>query len=276
VTIPNSIITMTPTNATSALTKLGLKVNPTTGSAYSLDVPQGAVAQTNPKAGRPVAKGSRVQLLLSQGPQPFSLPTLVGQTEKNADALISTHWTAAKAIQQFDAKVSSGTVIDALDAKNASLKGVAQYPEKQPITLVVSAGALPDDLAGKSVSDATEELKVLGLGVSGTTDVYSQDVDKGAVVGLVTTNADGSALTIRVGDQVQLQTSKGPEQVPVPNVVGQTWAVAKAALQAAGFKLSYAPIADLQPSAFIVSKVNPAAGVSVDKGSTVKVNFQGF
>jgi serine/threonine protein kinase/beta-lactam-binding protein with PASTA domain len=276
VTIPNSIVKMTPVDATTALTKLGLRVSPTKGQTYSVDVPAGAVAQTSPAIGQPVAKGARVQLLLSQGPQPFDLPTFVGQTEKDADALISTHWTAGTPIRQFDAKIPAGTVIDALDAKSTSLNGVAQYPEKQPITLVVSAGPLPGDLSGKSVTDATAELKGIGLTVSGTVDVFSQDIPKGAVVGLVTTKADGSPLTIRTGDQVQLQTSKGKEQVAVPDVVGQSWSDAKKALLAAGFKLSYKSVADISPPAFTVSKTDPVGGTTVDKGSTVKVNFQGF
>jgi serine/threonine-protein kinase len=271
-----SVAGMSVADATAALKKVGLGVAPTRGEAYSVDVPQGSVAQTTPKSGTPVAKNGIVQLLISKGPQPFDLPTLEGQTEKTAEALVATHWKAGTTIRQFSSSVASGTVIDALDAKNASLKGVAQYPEGQPIVLVVSAGALPTDLAGKSVGTATSELKALNLTVSGVVEVFSQDVDKGAVVGLVTTNADGSPLTIDVGGQVQLQTSKGPEQVAVPTVVGQNWAVAKKALQDAGFKLSYSAIADIQPSAFVVSKTNPAGGVMVDKGSTVKVNFQGF
>ena len=271
-----SVAGMTIADATTALTKAGLTVNPTNGEVYSLDVATGDVAQTNPKSGTPVAKNGVVQLLLSKGLQPFDLPTFAGQTEKDADALIATHWKAGKSIQQFDGTVPSSTVIDALDAKNASLKGVAQYGEGQTITLIVSVGALPTDLAGKSVADATSELKALNLVVSGQVDEFSQDVAKGAVVGLVTTNADGSPLTIRSGDNVQLRTSKGPEQVPVPDVTNKTWATAKKMLTDAGFKLSYSSIADGAPGLFTVASTNPAGGTTVDKGSTIKVKFNQF
>ncbi len=268
-----SVARMTIADATTALTKAGLTVNPTNGEVYSLDVAAGSVAQTNPKSGTPVAKNGRVQLLLSKGLRPFDLPTFAGQTEKDADALIATHWKAGKPIQQFDGTVPAGTVIDALDAKNASLKGVAQYGEGQTITLIVSVGALPTDLAGKSVADATSELKALNLVVSGQVGEFSQDVAKGAVVGLVTTNVDGSPLTIRWSDNVQLRTSKGREQVPVPDVVGKTWATAKKMLTGAGFQLNYNPAADVFPGALTVSKTDPAGGTSADKGSTIKVSF---
>jgi serine/threonine-protein kinase len=171
--------------------------------------------------------------------------------------------------------VAAGTVLDALDASDKSLKGVAQYGDGLPITLVVSAGPLPSDLSGKTVDDATAELAgdPYKLTVTGTVDVFSQDVPKGAVVGLVTTKSDGSALPIRVGDKVQLQVSKGPEQVAVPDVVGKTWADAKKILTDAGFKLDYKKLADVAPTTFRVSKTDPKANTVVDKGSTIKVNF---
>jgi beta-lactam-binding protein with PASTA domain len=75
---------------------------------------------------------------------------------------------------------------------------------------------------------------------------------------------------------VQLQLSKGPEQVAVPDVVGQNWAMAKKALTDAGFKVSYDNRVDVFPTFFTVSKTNPPAGTTVDKGSTIKVNFNGF
>jgi serine/threonine-protein kinase len=275
VTIPHSLTGMTPADATTVLKKLGLKVNPTYGAVFSVDVANGAVAETSPKIGSPVAQGGTVQLLLSKGPQPIALPTLIGQSEKDALDLIATHWKAKESLHQFDAKVAPGTVMDALDASNKSLKGVAEYGEGQPITLVVSAGPLPSDLSGKTVEEATAELAAdpYKLTVSGNVEVFSQDVPKGAVVGLVTTAADGSALAIRVGDQVQLQVSKGPEQVPVPDVVGKTWAVAKQILTDAGFTLDYNKFADVAPTTFFVSKTNPKAGTVVDKGSKIKVNF---
>ncbi|MES1169137.1 MAG: PASTA domain-containing protein, partial [Leifsonia sp.] len=188
---------------------------------------------------------------------------------------VGTHWKAKDPLHQFDAKVPSGTVLDALDASDKSLKGVAQYGDGLPITLVVSAGPLPSDLSGKTVDDATAELAgdPYKLTVTGTVDVFSQDVPKGAVVGLVTTKSDGSALPIRVGDKVQLQVSKGPEQVAVPDVVGKTWADAKKILTDAGFKLDYKKLADVAPTTFRVSKTDPKANTVVDKGSTIKVNF---
>jgi serine/threonine-protein kinase len=280
VTIPTSIAGMSPADATTALKKLGLTVNPTPGQAFSTTVASGLVANTDPKIGTPVAHGGAVQLLISKGPQPFPLPTLIGQSEKDATDLVSTHWKLGTVVRQFDPKVASGTVLDALDGAGKSLKGVAQYGDQQKISLVVSAGPLPSDLSGKSVDEAKAELSAApyGLTVTGTVDVFSQTVPKGAVVGLVTTDSAGNALAIRVGDKVQLQTSKGPEQVQVPNVIGMDWPSAQKALTDAGFQIKFkdhnSQVLATQVPGSTVKSIDPGAGKTVDKGSTVTVSLK--
>ncbi|HEU0205408.1 MAG TPA: Stk1 family PASTA domain-containing Ser/Thr kinase [Pseudolysinimonas sp.] len=280
VIIPSSIAGMSPADATTALKKLGLNVNPTPGEAFSPTVASGAVANTDPKIGTPVARNGAVQLLISKGPRPFPLPTLIGQSEKDATDLVSTHWKLGTVIRQFDAKVASGTVLDALDGEGKSLKGVAQYGDQQKISLVVSAGPLPSDLSGKSVDDAKAELAgaPYGMTVTGTVDVFSQTVPRGAVVGLVTTDSAGNAIAIRVGDKVQLQTSKGPEQVAVPDVVGMDWTTAKKTLTSAGFQIAFKSKDDqtlaATPIPSTVKSIDPGAGSVVDKGSTVTVSLK--
>jgi serine/threonine-protein kinase len=62
--------------------------------------------------------------------------------------------------------------------------------------------------------------------------------------------------------------------VQVPDVVGETWDVAKPKLVAAGFALDYNKIADILPGSSVVTKTNPEGGTSADKGSKVKINFR--
>ena len=100
---------------------------------------------------------------------------------------------------------------------------------------------------------------------------YSDSIDKGDVI-----SAQPQKDPVHKGDTLLLETSKGPEPVPVPDVVGKNWADAKKLLTDAGFKLKYSAIADVAPSAFVVSKVTPGVGQSAPKGSEVSVNFAGF
>ena len=138
------------------------------------------------------------------------------------------------------------------------------------ITLVVSAGALPD-VTGRSPGDAFTALKDVGLveGASGDGG-YSDTVPAGAVLGV--RNANGGDV-YRVGDTVDVLVSQGPEPVTIPDVIGLTWAEAKPLLEGAGLSLSYNPGADFAPGLSRVSGLEPGAGESVPKGTQVKISF---
>lgn len=272
VAIPSSIAGMSAEDATAALTELGLKVDPEQGQTNSPTVAVGLVAETDPPLGSRVVQGGTVKLLISTGPKAIPVPVFAGMTEDQAkDAISAAPFTLADPIiRQFDADVALGTVIDALAADGTSLTGVATYGEQQPVTLVVSAGPLPD-VSGLSVSDATAKLQGAGLepGAIRQED-YSDTVPEGNAIRLQI--GDGSG-PVRVGDTVDIITSQGVEQVEIPNVVGQTWDKAKPTLEEAGFALDYNIFADVKPDQVVVSGLSPSAGTLADKGSTVKVSF---
>jgi serine/threonine-protein kinase len=263
---------MSVEDATAALTKIGLKVDPEQGQTDSPTVAVGLVAETDPPLGSRVVQGGTVQLLISTGPKAIPVPVFAGMTEDQAkDAIAAAPFTLADPIiRQFDSDVPLGTVIDALAADGTSLTGVATYGEKQPVTLVVSVGALPD-VNGLSVSDATAKLQEAGLEPGAIrAEEYSDTVPEGNAIRLQI--GDGSG-PVRVGDTVDIITSQGVEQVEIPNVVGDTWDKAKPILEEAGFALDYNIFADVKPDQVVVSGLSPPAGTLADKGSTVKVSF---
>jgi len=271
VTIPDSIAGMSIADATAALEELGLTVDPTTGTIDSPTVPVDQVANTDPPFGTGVAPGSTVQLLLSTGPKQLPVPAFAGMSEADATAAVkAAPFTLKDTVRQFDATVAEGTVIDALAGDGSSLTGVATYGELQPVTLIVSAGALPD-LAGLSVDDATAKLKAVGLELGAINQAeFSDTVPQGNVIRAQ--GVDG-ATVIRAGDTVDLITSKGVELVTVPNVIGLTWADAKPQLEEAGFSLDYNLFADAAPGLFTVTNLDPDENTDQPKGSTIKVNF---
>ena len=262
----------TPAAATAALTNLGFTVNRTNGQMPSVTVAKGAVAQTTPRIGASVLKSSRVTLLLSTGPQLLSVPVLVGQTEEAAIKKITDghfRYNSKDSTRQFDAKIAKGTVISVVGAGGIDLSTTTTYGEQQPISLGVSVGALPD-VSGLSVANATQKLKDVGVTETSGRQDYSDSVPNGNVIGIEL--ADGQV--VRPGSSVSLTISKGKEQIAVPDVVNMTWDKAKAVLTAAGFVSSSGAEADRTPAAYTVIKTSPDAGVSVDKGSAVKVTSQ--
>ncbi len=269
VVIPD-VSTKTPAAATAALTTLGFQTKQ--GSSYSTTIAKGLVTGTDPASGSRLNRGSTVTIQVSQGPRPITLPKLAGLTQDEATAQI----TALKAIvgtvdKQFNAKAPQGQVLAASADDGTDVSGGGPGHEGMKVNLAVSVGAVPS-VAGATVNDATAALQGVGLKVTAGPQSYSDTVPKGNVI-TATPQKDGP---VRPGDTLALETSRGPAPVPVPDVVGKTWDVAKKTLQDAGFKLNYNALADVAPSAFVVSKVAPGAGTEVDKGSTVTVNFAGF
>jgi len=261
-----------PAAASTTLTGLGFTVNPTNGQVPSVKIPKGSVVQTTPRIGTRAPKNSQVTLLLSTGPQLLSVPVLVGQPEKAAIQKITDArfaYDSKNSTRQFDAKITKGTVISVVGAGGIDLSTTTTYGEQQPISLGVSVGALPD-VSGLSIANATQKLKDVGVTETSGRQDYSDSVPNGNVIGIEL--ADGQV--VRPGSSVSLTVSKGKEQIAVPDVVNMTWDKAKAVLTAAGFVSSSGAEADRTPAAYTVIKTSPDAGVSVDKGSAVKVTSQ--
>jgi beta-lactam-binding protein with PASTA domain len=162
-------------------------------------------------------------------------------------------------------------VIAAFGTGGVDLSTATTYGEQQPITLVVSAGALPN-VVGLSVADATQRLKDVGVTATSGRDTYSDTIPAGRVIGIELATGQ----VVRPGSSVSLTLSKGKEQVAVPVVLNMAWPDAKAALQSAGFSIKFKNLASQAVAGFntgTVTSISPDQGTLVDKGSTVIVNL---
>jgi len=273
VTIPKSISGMSPTDATAALTKLGLTVNPTNETIDSTTVAKDAVAETDPPIGSQLVKGGPVKLLISSGPKLIAFTITQGMPVAAAEAIITAApWTEKPQITQFDTKVPLGTVISVLAADGTTnLIGAPSYGQKQALTLVVSAGAIPD-VAGKSFADASAALAAVKLHAATGDTAFSDTIPEGNVI---TTQIPADSV-VKPNDTIKLQISGGPAPVAVPQIVGLSWAQARPLLDAAGLKYSYDHAADGPAASLIfVKSTSPAPGVMVHRGDTIKVRFTG-
>ncbi|TFC96652.1 MULTISPECIES: Stk1 family PASTA domain-containing Ser/Thr kinase [Cryobacterium] len=259
-----SLTSSSPENATSQLTALGLEV--ALGTEFSGTIPAGLVSSTDPESGTRVAKDSTVTLLVSQGPQPITLPVLAGLSSDAAAAAVTDLNAGIGATDSiFDDTVESGLVISAtreLDGTDVSQGG--DYFQGMNVNLVVSLGSVPD-VAGETVDDATAILADKGLLANSGEEVYSDSVDAGNVIRAVPVN-EGA---VRVGDTYSLTVSRGPEPVIIPDVVGMPWNEGKQALTDLGFKLSYNLGADAIAALLNVASTDPVAGTPAEKGSTI-------
>lgn len=273
VTIPDSIAGMTVEDARATLADLGLDVAEQTGTAYSPDIPSGAVAETDPPIGESVEKDSNVTLLISQGPEPVTIAFTAGMPLADAEAM-ATRFTRLDDDVRFSADIGEGLLIDALAADGSSLLGVATYGDRQDITLVVSAGPLPD-IVGKTPEEARAALAAVDLTVAdGLEQQTNHDtVAEGTVIGLVDTGAP-----VRPGDDVGLSISSGPAPVAVPAIVGMSWTDARTALEAAGLGYAFDRQIDEElaasfPNSSRVTQADPEPGVTARRGDTITVRL---
>ncbi len=263
--------------ATTVLQKADLIVSDNVRQEFSITIADGKVMGTDPGAGKSVAHGGTVTLIVSKGPEPLPMPVLVGLTEEAARTALKGKFELQESTYRFSQDVAAGIVLSAYgvnrDGKTLDLATVTEYWNGQPVTLNVSLGPIPV-VKGLSVDDAKQALTEKGL-VGSTSDNlhdWSVDVPKGSVIGLQV--PEGTVVT--KGTTLQIILSDGIEQVTVPNVAKMSWLDAKKILLNAGFKLEYDSRADSFPSVFEVRKTNPGANSTVDKGSTITVEFKGL
>lgn len=257
-TIP-AVSGMNPAEAKLRMEDAGFVV--VSGQANSTTVPAGLIAGTDPGEGSLVQRGSTITLLVSIGPKMLSVPTLVGIPEAEAKTLTTTAgFKVGSSSNFFSSEVAKGIVIRALSADGLEL--AATYAEGATVTLVVSAGPVPD-VAGKSVDEATTILRGVGLTVGANNEEFSESVDKGFLISLVVPTAG-----LKPGDVVDIVVSKGPDLVDIPNMVGWTIADALAKLSELGFDASTNTPEIYQPELLVKSQsaVGPAK-----RGSTVLV-----
>jgi beta-lactam-binding protein with PASTA domain/tRNA A-37 threonylcarbamoyl transferase component Bud32 len=266
-----------PAAATSVLQEAEFVVSEQDAADWSVEVPSGQVIGTDPGSSSRLPKGSTVTLVVSQGPEPLDLPTVVGQPEDSARTSLSS-FAVQESVTQFDA-ADAGTVlaVSGVDAAGApvDLAGAAQYGEQQPVTLTVSLGPVPD-VVGQTLEEARATLQAVGLtGVDAGAE-FSTDVDEGGVI-----RADPQAEgPVRPDASLDLVVSKGPPPVTVPDVTGKTLDQATAQLQGLGLKVSYdrcttftCAFYDWEASLPVVS-TDPVPGATAPRGSTVRLEYR--
>ncbi|MDX1510307.1 MAG: PASTA domain-containing protein [Nitriliruptorales bacterium] len=126
----------------------------------------GLVLQTSPEAGTTIDATTPVRIDVSLGPEPVTVPDVVGATESEAVKLLSD----AGLVPEFAERVHDDEVpVDVVISQDPP--GEAEAFKGDTVTLVVSRGPAPvpmPNVRGKTESEATSQLEALGLVVTAT------------------------------------------------------------------------------------------------------------
>lgn len=163
---------------------------------FSGTVPDGEVIATDPAVGEQIPAGTPVGLVVSQGPEPVDVPSVVGLPEGEAvTALESAGLTSAVSPEPVnDVSVPAGSVLTQSPAGGQLRPG-------EPVTLTISAGPriLPvPDVFSDSEADAVAALEEAGFAVE-VEYAFGRPV-LGLVAGqdLTGEHPEGSTVTITV------------------------------------------------------------------------------
>jgi beta-lactam-binding protein with PASTA domain len=192
------------------------------------DVERDHVATQDPDPGTTAPEGSVVSITVSTGPGEAPVPTVEGLPRREAEALLREAGFESEIERAFSADVRRGRVIEASPPAGTSLE------RGSTVTLTVSRGveqvAVPD-VTGESEANARSEIEGAGLRVGEITGEVSEEAEPGTVV-----DQDPAGGTeVDEGSAVDLVVTEAPPEVEVPDVLEQSEADARAALEDAGF-----------------------------------------
>ena len=158
-TVPDGLVGATFDAARAALEAAGLTLGETV-TPYDDEAPLGSVMAVSHEPAAEVPKGSEVVLTVSQGPEPVTIPQVIGATEEQATEDLEGQGLVVEATPAFSDTVPAGSVID-----QDPTQGTAGH-RRDTVTIVVSQGpeliAVPE-VVGDQYAAAADQLTALGF-----------------------------------------------------------------------------------------------------------------
>jgi serine/threonine-protein kinase len=233
-----------------------------TKEEFSDGVAAGVVISTKPAGGSSLDDNSTLTLVVSKGPEPVPLPSLVDVDEAGAKAALEgAHLKLGNVTHEFSETIPKGSVTG---WSVAGTEKPEQVPKGTAVDVRISDGPEPrtiPQLDDAPKADGQAELEKLDLVVK-VVEEFSDDVE----AGLVTRTDPPSGTKVEKGATVTLYVSKGPDLITVPDVIGMTYSDAYDTLTAAGFVLG-----DPSGQGNRVVRTNPKPGTKAKRGSEVTV-----
>lgn len=227
-------------------------------------VGEGLVVSQTPEGDALAPRGSTVQLLVSAGPEPIEMPSVIGLSRDRAEGMLEGLGLEVVTTTELSPDVEEGLVISQDPSVGADINPgwtvqivVSEGPEE--ITL--------EELAGRSLGEVTALLQELGMEV-----VILQESHQQLEAGLVIRTEPPAGELVRVGDPVTVVESSGIPFITVPDLVGLAPEEARATLSTAGLVLEVASSRASVESPDLdgrIARQAPSPGTELLEGETV-------
>jgi serine/threonine-protein kinase len=256
------VVKRTPDDANKILRQAGLDPS-FQENEFSTAVAVGLVTRQEPPSGRSVARGSIVKYWVSSGRPIVDVPYVVGMSLKKAAAtLAEAGLSVGKRIGEFS-KEKAGTVLEQNPDAGRQLRS------GDNVDLTVSQGeekAIVPDVIGNDEADAVAIIANAGFRPNRIREPNA------APKGKVFDQDPQPDTEAPPGSIVDIFVSEGPEEFPMPDVVGLREAEARDELESRGLHVSVVrEVVFNESDRGRVIDQDPPPGTTVRQGDTVEI-----
>jgi serine/threonine-protein kinase len=225
--------------------------------------PEGIVLRVQPPEGTTLEEGDRVTLIVSLGPPPVAVPSLLGLTIEEARAALKEEKLKLGEVgHAYSEKFAAGQVI------RQAVPAEEQAPQGSAVDVIVSDGPTP--VAVQRVTGLTQEQAISVLETAGfhvaVQEEFSDDIDKGVVI----SQDPAKGTKLQPGQTVTIVVSMGPPEFPVPSFVGQSRDAAVAEIRALGLVPEVIELPGAVGDLTVASQL-PIGGTVVRVGTTITI-----
>lgn len=259
---PFDIPALTKVRAAEAVRQLDdAGVRATTSEVYDEKIERGLVVGSEPAAGETIRRFQGLKLLVSRGPELFTVPNVSGRKQTDAEAELKSAQLAVGAIKQkYSEEVAKGIVLSQDPAAGKQLRRGAK------IELGVSKGPAPvdvPDVLGKAPKEAQAALKAVGLKGKSAGEEYSTLVASGKVM-----SQKPASGQLERGSTVEYVVSRGPKMIQVPDMQGKQISEARATLEGLGFDVK---VEEFLGGFFGTVRSQSPSGGTAPEGSVIRL-----
>ena len=257
VNVPD-VVNMTEERAVDTLESFQLL--PVVQYESSDEVPQGLVIRTDPTAQTEVSPNSTIAVYVSTGAVEIEIPSVRGLTEEAARALLEDLDLVVIGTEtdNSDPVIEEGRV-----TKTDPAEGTIVGSMSEVILFISSGKILLPDLVGLTREEAESTLFDLGMSYN-VTVVQTDSFTEGTVF-----SQDPEPGLVKVDVTVEIEVATPIVRVNVPDLLGDTEAIAISSLQSLGLVAQKSESFSCDVSAGLVISTTPAAGTEVKEGSSV-------
>lgn len=229
------------------------------------DEQEGLVLRQSPEGSDTAEKGTKIDLVVSSGPEPIEVPDVVGKSRAAAMRDLERAGFEVREGARQASDRNAGIVLSTSPAAGNELAPGAT------VTIIVSSG--PEAQRVPSVIEMTESQARSTLEADPFKFVVQiEPVDGAAVSGVVLSQSPAANTQLAPGETVVIRVATGKNAVP--DVIGNDLDTAETALRNAGFEVTSTTRQTSDPAQFgAVIETSPRAGSVRGVGTTVTITI---